>query len=95
MSDSTKFTPAERDVINKIAAGEVENVSIEDAKIYARWECANALQDEEHKAKLAALDAEMQVRLQASADEHAYAMQTLEQLRNAAVARLGSIENDT
>lgn len=83
-----EFTSKEQDRINQLYANNFEGIQPEDAELIARWEAWKATQESEHKAKVKAINAEMQARLQHSETLAGQAMKDLADLRDAAMARL-------
>lgn len=81
------FTNEEKERINQLYGNDFKDIKPEDAQLIARWESWKATQEDEHRAKIEALEAESAARLEAAAEQAEYAMQTLKELRDAAVAR--------
>lgn len=81
------FTNEEKDRINQLYGNDFKDIKPEDAPLIARWESWKATQEDEHKAKIEALRAESAARLESITQESNLAMKTLQELRDAAVAR--------
>lgn len=87
-----EFTSKEQDRINQLYANNFEGIQPEDAELLARWEGWKATQESEHQAKLEAINADMQARLQHSEVLADQAMKNLADLRDAAMARLERLD---
>lgn len=93
MAHTDSFTPQEREIIDNIYAKELQGLTAEEAKLYARWEAAKALDESENQAALDAFQKELDAKTAALQEEHAYAMETLQMMRDASLARLKAAEN--
>ena len=86
------FTNEEKERINQLYGNDFKDITPDDAMLIARWERMKALQESEHQAKLDALQAEMKARIKSAQAESDKAMENLETLKQAALARLEGID---
>ena len=89
------FTNEEKDRISRLYGNDFKDIKPEDAQLIARWESWKATQEDEHRAKIEALEAESAARLEAAQQQAEYAMQTLKELRDAAVARYERVSDES
>lgn len=87
------FTADEIDRINLIAAGTAEDVTIEDAKLYAAWESANARIEEYYSDRHKAMQAETQAKIDASTTIAEQMKENMKAQQQAALRRLQQVEN--
>ena len=83
-----EFTNAEQERINQLYGHDFEDIQPEDAELIARWEAWKASQDLEYQAKTDALKAETAAKMEDSKRIADKAISNLEELKNAALARL-------
>ena len=57
MEQMEKFTVDEQERINLMAAGKAENITMEDVKLFSRWETSLALADARFQAENEAIKA--------------------------------------
>ena len=88
-----EFTNEEKERINKLYGNDFKDIKPEDAELIGRWERMKAQEEEEHRAKLEALEAETKEKLENVKRQAAYAMESLKIKRDNAKARLERIEN--
>ena len=87
------FTNAEKERINQLYGNDFEGITPEDASLIGRWEAWKAVNDAEFQAKVTAIEAESKAKLEQSEALHRKAKTNLEELRDAALARLEAIDN--
>ena len=87
------FTNEEKERINQLYGNDFKDITPEDAQLIARWESYKAAQNLEYKAKLDAIQAETKAKLEYATIEHEQAMNNLEALKDAALARLEMVSN--
>ena len=83
-----EFTNAEQERINQLYGNDFEGITPDDAQLIARWESWKATQEAEYRAKTDALKEELQAKIEDSKRVTDKAMENLEELKNAALARL-------
>lgn len=88
-----EFTKEETARINYLYAHDFEGITPDDAILIGKFEANKALQEEEFKAKIDAMEQETQANIAMSKEQHELAMQNLQELQERAVARLERIEN--
>ena len=87
-----EFTNAEQERINQLYGNDFADIQPEDAQLIARWESWKATQESEHKAKLEAMETEANAKAEQSKRIAEKAIEDLEDLKNAALARLERLE---
>ena len=88
-----EFTKEEIERINTLYGTDFKDITPDDAMLIGRFEAWKAINDAEFKTRCDAIQVENEVKLQHSQEQHDVAMQTLEALRDAALARLESAQN--
>ena len=88
-----EFTNEEKERINQLYGNDFKDIKPEDAQLIARWESWKATQEDEHRAKIEALEAESAARLEAITNEANYSMETLRELHDLAVARYKGVDD--
>ena len=88
-----EFTNAEKERINQLYGNDFEGITPEDAKLIARWESAKAVNAEEHRARIEAIETETAAKLKQSEKLHKQAMSNLKALQQAALDRAGAFED--
>ena len=83
-----EFTNAEQERINQLYGNDFDNVTADDIQLIARWEAAKAMRELHYQAKLEALKTETEAKIAQSEAVSEKAMSDLEELKNAAMARL-------
>lgn len=86
------FTVDERDRINLLYANDFKDATPNDFKLIRRWEAENAKREAEHSAKMELLQNESDEKLRIATQQALYAMETLDELKEAALARLKAVE---
>lgn len=81
------FTNEEKDRINNLYVNGFEDITPDDAELIGRWEAYKAQQDAEFQAKLDAIREENEMRLQQAQTVYETAIDNLNALANAAIAR--------
>ena len=87
------FTADDIDKINAIAAGTAENITVEDAELYANWKSANARIEEYYSDRHAAMQAETQAKIDASAAIAEQIKENMQAQQRSALRRLQQVEN--
>ena len=87
------FTADEQDRINLLAAGKVDNITIDDMKLFSRWETSCALADARFKAENEALQAKTQAEIQERKKVTQAAFENLEAQAQLAKARLKAVQD--
>lgn len=83
-----EFTNEEKQRIDYLYGNDFKDITPNDALLIARFEVCKAKQDEEHKAIIAAIQAETEMKLANAKIEHERAMNNLETLKDEALKRL-------
>ena len=86
------FSPAERETINGIFARNFENLTKDEAILYADWIRVKALTDEEMNLKREALQQKTQAAIELNRQESAKSLEALEALAEQAKAKLRLLE---
>ena len=81
------FTNEEKERINQLYGNDFKDIKPEDAQLIARWESWKATQEDEHRAKIEALEIESTARLEAAKNQAEFAMRTLQELHDKAIKR--------
>ena len=82
------FTNDEKERINQLYGNDFEGITPDDAQLIARWENAKATVDAGFQAKQEALQTETQARIEQTQALYEQAMTNLQELHDAALARL-------
>lgn len=88
-----EFTNEEKERINQLYGNDFADIKPEDALLISRWEQYKISIDETFKAKQKAIEDEANERLNQARSLSDKAMENLNELKNAALARLEMIEN--
>ena len=88
-----KFTPDECDRITLLAAGKVENITMEDMELFSRWKTSNALAEAQFEAEREATYQVAQAEIEQRAQVADAAMKNLEAQAELAYARLEAVKN--
>ena len=83
-----EFTNKEQERINQLYGNDFDNITGDDIQLIARWEAAKAMRELDYQAKLEALQTETKAKIAQSEAVSEKAMSDLEELKNAAMARL-------
>ena len=94
MKKLTDFTNKESERISYLIASDFEEATAEDIKLYAEWEAAKAIEAEEHLAKIEAIKAETEARIEENKKTAELARKNLKDLKNMAKKRLDAIEKN-
>ena len=89
-----EFTKAEIERINHLYGTDFKDITPDDAMLIGRVEAYKAMQDEEYKARIKAVEEEAELRRRQSEEMHAQAMANLETLAKTARARLKAVEDE-
>lgn len=81
------FTQAEKERINQLYGTDFQDITPDDALLIGRWEAWKAVNESEHQAKLDAIKAESEQKLEQSQAQYELAMQNLEELHTLALER--------
>lgn len=92
-SEMETFTNEEKDVINRIASGDLERITKEDLDIYTRYETSKALADEKLQAELQALKDETAAKIEQSKAVNDAAVANLKAQAELAKARLKAVQD--
>lgn len=87
------FTSEEKDIINRIANGNLEGITKEDLDVYTRYETSKALADEKLQAEMKALKDETAAKIEQSKAVNDAAIANLEAQAELAKARLELVKN--
>ena len=95
LNDLETFTANETDRINLIAAGALpdEEITLDDAKLFARWQTSNAIANERFQIEREAAQAEMRARIDQAQAVNDAAIANLQAQAALAQARLKAVEN--
>lgn len=83
-----EFTNEEKERINQLYGNDFKDITPDDASLIGRWEAWKAVQENEHRAKIAQYEAEANAKMENSKRIADKAMEDLETLKNVALARL-------
>ena len=92
-SEMETFTNEEKDVINRIASGDLEGITKDDLDVYTRFETSKALANEKLQAELKALEDETAAKIEQSKAVNDAAIANLEAQAELAKARLKAVQN--
>lgn len=87
------FTAEEKMRINQLAGGEVESPSIEDMRLFARWESAKAVRSEKVRAEMKATEDYLESKKNDSKRIADASVEVLNAQVDLARARLKAVEN--
>ena len=87
------FTNEEKDVINRIASGNLEGITKEDLDVYTRFQTSKALADEKLQAEMQALKDETAAKIEQAKAVNDAAIANLEAQAELAKARLELVKN--
>lgn len=87
------FTNEEKDVINRIASGNLEGITKDELDVYTRFQTSKALADEKLQAELQALKNETDAKIEQSKAVNDAAIANLEAQAELAKARLELVKN--
>ena len=88
-----EFTVEEKDRINLLYGTDFKDITPADAMLIGRWEAHKALKENEHQAKIAAIEAETAARLEATEKQAKQAADNLAELHEIALARLERLQD--
>jgi len=88
-----EFTQAEKERINELYGNDFQGITPDDAVLIGRWESWKAVNEDEHKAKIEAIKAESDLKLEQSKTEFQQAIDNLRELHDRAVERLENLSN--
>ena len=86
------FTQEELARINQLYGTDFVDITPDDASLIGRWEARKALKDSEHEAKLKTYKEDSRAKIEDSKRIADKAISNLEELKNAAIARLERLE---
>lgn len=92
-SEMETFTNEEKDIINRIASGDLEGITKDDLDVYTRFETSKALANEKLQAELKALENETAAKIEQSKAVNDAAVANLEAQAELAKARLELVKN--
>lgn len=87
------FTQAEKERINQLYGNDFADIAPDDALLIGRWEAWKATQASEHQARIDAIKAESDLKLEQSKTEFEQAFANLRELHNMALERLAVIDD--
>lgn len=87
-----EFTTEEKERINALYGSDFADATPDDFKLIRRWESFNAKREAEHNAKMEIMQNESAEKLRLATQQALYAMETLDELKEAALARLKAVE---
>lgn len=93
ISNMEKFTQAELERIDQLAADNVSNPTLEDMKLYARWQTSNAIANARFEAEMYALQEQTKANIEEARKLNDAAIANLEAQAALAQARLKAVEN--
>lgn len=95
LNDLEQFTSQETDRINLMAAGALpdDEITLDDVKLFARWQTSNAIASERFEIERKAAMAEAQARIEQAQAVNDAAIANLEAQAALAQARLKAVEN--
>ena len=86
------FTEQERHAIDDLHKREFQNMTAEEVALYTRWVTWNAQRDAEFTAKIGLMQQANAAKIELMQEQAALAKQNLNELRDAALARLAAID---
>ena len=86
------FTSEEKATINSIIARKFENLTADEVTLYAEWSSYWAAKDAETQAAIDAINEELEYKKESFTSEHEQAMSNMQELHDAAMARLARLE---
>lgn len=92
-AEMESFTNEEKDVINRIASGNLEDITPEDLEVYTRFQTSKAVADEKLQAELQALKDETAAKIEQSKAVNDAAIANLEAQAELAKARLKAVQD--
>lgn len=93
MDQMEKFTADEQERINLMAAGKAENITMEDVKLFSRWETSLALADARFQAENKAIKARTDSEIEQRKKVATAAFENLEAQAELAKARLKAVQD--
>ena len=88
-----EFTVEETDRINLLYGTDFKDATPDDFKLIQRWEAYRASVDAEFTAKREMMEAEFEEKTRIATEQARHAMNALDELKEAALARLKAVEN--
>lgn len=92
-AEMESFTNEEKDIINRIASGNLEGITTADLEVYTRFQTSKAIADEKLQAELQALKDETTAKIEQAQALNDAAVANLEAQRDLALARLEAVKN--
>lgn len=92
-AEMESFTNEEKDVINRIASGDLEGITSEDLEVYTRFQTSKAIADEKLQAELQALKDETAAKIEQAKAVNDAAIANLEAQAELAKARLKAVQD--
>jgi hypothetical protein len=89
----TDFTETERTAINDIYKREFQDMTPDEVQLYGEWQAVNARLDADVQARRETLETEMTASVEMYRETEKAAIDTLEALKNLALAKLKAVEN--
>lgn len=88
-----EFTQEELERINVLATGKAENISVDDMKLFSRWETSNALAEKRFQEEMNALQEKTKADIENSKALNDAAVANLQAQKELALKRLEVIGN--
>ena len=92
-AEMESFTNEEKDIINRIASGDLEGITKDDLDVYTRFQTSKALADEKLQAELQALKDETNAKIEQAQALNGAAIANLEAQAELAKARLKVVQD--
>lgn len=92
-AEMESFTNEEKDIINRIASGDLERITKDDLDVYTRFQTSKAIADEKMQAELQVLKDETSIKIEQAQALNDAAIANLEAQRDLALARLEAVKN--
>lgn len=92
-SEMDTFTNEEKDIINRIASGDLEGITPANLEVYTRFQTSKALADEKLQAELQALKDETTAKIEQAKAVNDAAIANLEAQAELAKARLKAVQD--
>lgn len=88
-----EFTKTEIERINQLYGTDFKDITPDDALLIARFERVKALQDAEFSARIEAMQAESEQKMNQAQELHSIAVTNLQELQEKALERLERVNN--
>ena len=88
------FTQAELERINLLYGTDFKDITPDDALLIGRWEAQKAVREDEHRARIEAMNEKTKKDIEHSTELFEKSMANLEELHDMALSRLKAVENE-